>query len=534
MTADIGPTLTVLTVLEPGGKQHIPFEAGCSLRGVLELAGIRCRWGCRGNGACGLCQVRIESGTAGHSTPNERLQLDDTKLAEGIRLACQVILTEDLTITVLARDRKAVWQRLCGRHRPPAGPSSRSGQLLGVAIDVGTTHLRLSVVDLDRAQWLAGRQGLNPQAFWGADVLTRLMAVVESEEHQIRLRQVVLDALASALLDVALGDGLDVGNVRRVCLVGNTAMLALLGACPCDRLLQPQYWTRAMDCAPEATRDWAVHLGLAPEVDVALIQPLAGFVGSDLLAGILETDLTGSRGGALLVDVGTNSEIALWDGQTLWVTSAAGGPAFEGSGISCGLPGEPGAVHRVRQTNGIFEVEVIGGQEPRGLCGSGLVDVIAELLQAGFLTTKGRFTPPVPEGRFTLGPVATNLGVTLADVDVFQRAKAALGAGIQVLANRAGMHAKALERLCICGVFGRYLNIANAQAVGLLPQIAPSRVELFENAALAGCEQVLLSPEAMVRLARIRAQSTVINLSHCSEFDDAYLNHLYLRPFEVI
>ncbi len=533
--------MSTLTVVAPDGNKLISYARGQPLRDVLETADIRCRSGCRGTGACGLCLLRIESGAAEEPTPNERLHLDEAKLAQGIRLACQVILQDDLAVTILARGRESEWRRPESRNGEPAGlvasnPAkaiSRDVHSFGVAVDLGTTHLRLSVVDLDSGQWVCGRHGLNPQSFFGADVLTRLMAAGESKDLQARLRRIVLDALGGALWDIALRDGVVLNRVSRLCIVGNTAMLALLGSPNYDLLLQPQYWTTAIDCTPDNMEHWALSLGVPSKVGIELIQPLAGFVGSDLLTGVLESKLIDGREGALFVDFGTNSEIALWDGQSLWVTSAAGGPAFEGSGTSCGLPGEPGAVHRVSRKDGTFLVDVIGGHEPRGICGSGLVDLIAELLRSGLLTAKGRFSPAVEGGRFVLVPGKANIGLTLADVDLFQRAKAALGAGIQILAAKAGMSRKDLGRICICGIFGRHLNIVNAQEVGLLPHIEPDRVELFTEAALAGCEKLLISPAAIEQTARIREVSNLINLSRCADFEEAYLNHLFLRSFEV-
>ncbi len=154
-------------------------------------------------------------------------------------------------------------------------------------------------------------------------------------------------------------------------------MLALLSGRNAGLLLQPSHWMSAIDGLPDDTGAWAVAWGIHPQARIEVMPPLAGFVGSDLLAGVMTTHLTENGAGNLLIDFGINSEIALWDGQTLWVTSAAGGPAFEGSGIRCGLPAEPGAIHRVRLRNGALDFAVIAGGEPRGICGSGLVDLIA-------------------------------------------------------------------------------------------------------------------------------------------------------------
>ena len=534
--------LPLLTVKQPEGNRIIPFQPGRSLKAIFDDWDIPCRAGCRGTGACGLCLVRIESGRAGEPTPNERLHLDEAKLNEGVRLACQVMPEDDLEVTVLATADRPAWQHLPrrGEARVEPMPQSPSGAHFrdkvpahGVAVDLGTTHIRLSVIDLCTGRRLTGRHGLNPQAVFGADVITRLGVAAHSRQRMIKMQQLVLDALGGALWDIAIKEGFQPKHVTRVCIVGNTAMLALLAARNADLLLRPYYWSHALDCAPEDTKSWALAMGISPEATIEPIPPLAGFVGSDLPAGVLETNLMEGDGAGLFVDFGTNSEIALWDGRVLWVTSAAGGPAFEGSGTSCGVPGEPGAVWRVRREGDGFHFDVMGNREPHGICGTGFVDLIAGLLRAGLLTSRGRFSPAVPDGRFVLVPGKANLGVTRSDVDLFQRAKAALGAGIQILATEAGIRGKDLRRICVGGVFGRHLDIANAREVGLLPRIHPDRVELIEESALAGCEKMLLFDNMGEPMTRMREQAKMINLSRYAHFEEVYLDHLFLRPFEV-
>jgi uncharacterized 2Fe-2S/4Fe-4S cluster protein (DUF4445 family) len=275
-------------------------------------------------------------------------------------------------------------------------------------------------------------------------------------------------------------------------------------------------------------------LGIDPQATVEVIPPCAGFVGSDLLAGVLATGLT-DRPGGLLIDFGTNSEVALWDGCTLWITSAAGGPAFEGSQVQCGMPAEPGAIYRVDRQPDSAELhfQVIGDGQAEGLCGSGLIDLIACLRASGDLTRTGRFaTPSLTEG-FVIRRRNPTLRLSHVDVDMFQRAKAAIGVGIKTLLAGAGMAAAELSRICVCGVFGQHLNCPHAQAIGLLPSVPPSQIELCGNTALAGCEWLLLSPASAADLAWLRERMTVINLSQAPEFERLFLESLYLEPMEA-
>ncbi len=276
---------------------------------------------------------------------------------------------------------------------------------LGLAVDLGTTNIRLALLDLENGRCLAQRRGRNPQASYGADVLTRLVAAQESPESARALRELAVSAIGEGLSDLARREGIDLRRVVSLAVVGNTPMLALLAGKNHHQLLQPQHWQAPVDCQPEGAARWAEAWSIHPRADVRFIQPLAGFVGSDLLAGLVATRLLAGPAPALCIDFGTNSEIALWDGVDLWVTSAAGGPAFELWGLSHGMPAEPGAVYRVdRGPNGALHYQVIGGEEPRGFCGSGLVDLICRLLETGRLSRTGRFPADQGQARLDIAP----------------------------------------------------------------------------------------------------------------------------------
>lgn len=529
-----------ITVMLEEGQQSIPFNAGQSLRDILDTTDFQVRSGCRGMGACGLCRVRIEAGKVRTPTSNEQMHFSSAQLAEGIRLACQVIAEDDLQITILSPARESGWRS------PPHGIGRRGGQSsgfpplndlpgqiespYGVAVDLGTTHIHLSFHELSNGQWVCSRYALNPQMDFGSDVLTRLVAASESKKQARTLGQLAIKAIGEGLLDIATREGINLQQVVRLVLVGNTAMLALLSGRNYELLLQPRHWMSAVDCLPKGTKPWAESWGIHPQARIETISPLAGFVGSDLLAGVLTTHLTENEGGSLLIDFGTNSEIALWDGQILRATSAAGGPAFEGCGISCGVPVEPGAIYDVRLKDGIFDYSIIAGSKPSGVCGSGLVDFIANLVGSGSLNRLGQFTTTVHERGFELVQGDQNIVLNKRDVDMFQRAKAAIGVGIQVLLTQAGMRCADLRRIYVGGAFGRFLNVENAQAIGLLPMIQPDRVELCGNIALAGCEEMLLSPAAVDSLKNLGSKTEIVNLSQCLDFEDIFLENLYLQP----
>jgi len=532
--------MPTLTVILKEGKHRISFSSGQSLRDILDTTDLRVRSGCRGMGACGLCRVQIEAGKVGPSTANEQIHLSSTQLGQGVRLACQIVAESDLQVTILAPARESVWRSTPREIERRGGQSSRyfplndlPGEIenpYGVAVDLGTTHIHLSFHDLSTGKWLCSRYALNPQTDFGADVMSRLVAASESREQARTLSRLAVKAIEEGLLDIATREGINLQQVVRLVLVGNTAMLALLSGRNYELLLQPRHWMNAVDCLPKRTEPWAESWGIHSQSLIDVISPLAGFVGSDLLAGVMTTRLTENEGASLLIDFGTNSEIALWDGQILRATSAAGGPAFEGCGISCGVPVELGAIYNVHMKDGIFDYSIIAGSKPSGICGSGLVDFIAGLVRSGLLNELGRFATTVPERGFEVVPDDQKIVLTKRDVDMFQRAKAAIGVGIQVLLAQADMRSEDLRRICVGGAFGRFLNIENAQAIGLLPMIQPERVELCGNIALAGCEEMLLSPDTVHRLKDLGSKTKIVNLSQCLDFEDIFLENLYLQP----
>lgn len=532
------PTLILCT---EGETHRISFEAGASVRDILDVSNFRVRSGCRGIGACGLCRVRVSGGEAPAATQSERLHLTPAQLAEGIRLSCQIRTSHDLQIEILNPAPPSNWRsspetallhtarerREAGRYLPPGIKHP-----CGMAVDLGTTHLCLSLFDLAKGQWLADRWGRNPQQKFGADIVTRLAAASESPATAQEMSSLAVAAIGEALFDIATREGFDPRRIVNVTLVGNTAMLALLSGRNFGLLLQPEYWTRAVDCVPSETSGWVAAWEINPSAEVDVLAPLAGFVGSDLLAGLVSTRLTEGLAPALFIDFGTNSEIALWSDEALWVTASAGGPAFESNGISCGVPAEPGAVFRVTPASadvaGGLNCQTIGDDHAKGLCGSGLVDLIACLLAAGTLTSAGRFAGGATSYAFSAGDA--ELALTKGDVDAIQRAKAAIGVGIQALCESAGVHMNDLRRVYVGGAFGRYLDIGNAQAIGLLPPVPPETVALAGNTALAGCCDVMLSSLASERLDRLRSSARLVNLAHYPGFDQAFFENLYLQP----
>jgi uncharacterized 2Fe-2S/4Fe-4S cluster protein (DUF4445 family) len=529
-----------LSILLSGQWRTLEYRPGASLRDLLDEADLRLRTACLGHGACGLCRVRIEGASPPPPRAAERLHITESQLAAGVRLACQLRPEHDLRLELLNPAPPSRWQTLPvaedaidyqGHGHSALEIPARVHQPLAVAVDIGTSNIRLALIDLRRGRWLTRCRGANPQGQSGADALSRLSVAVKSQEQAQRLSHQLVEAIGEALSEAAERQGIDLQRVVYLALVGNTSMLALLTGDRIGRLLDPHNWTRRLEYRQPDGQEWIDVWRIHSHAQVELVQPLAGFVGSDLLAGLLATRFIQGPSPALFVDLGTNSEVALWDGRRLWATSAAGGPAFEVCGYSLGMAAEAGAIYRVLQ-NAVGELtfRVIGDREPAGICGSGLLDLVVRLREQGLLNAIGRFTQGAAYQLPGTGDLTINL--THKDVDSLQQAKAGIAAAVQVLCHQSGVPLADLARICVAGEFGRHLNVENAVAIGLLPPVATDRVERLADAALLGCTAFILDDDAVSLLDRTRQETNLTNLALVPEFESLFLESLYLRPMQ--
>ncbi len=515
---------------------RLKIPDGMSARDALDTTDMRVRAACGGTGMCGACTVRWVTGKVNPHTVAEYNKLTPGDRAAGIRLACQLRFESDGEIWIDDPAPPSEWKSILPENLSPAPGQmpELEKHIYGVAVDLGTTHIRVALWDRKRGRRIATRRGPNPQNVFGADVLNRLDAAFATPERPEKLAQLARNAIIHAIRDILARD---VGEVRpmlaeigQITIVGNTAMLALLTGQGGKTLINPENWQVPIECTPCDVATWFGQWNL-PHARISLPHPLAGFIGSDLIADLVATNLVGGISGSLLLDFGTNTEIALWNGQRLYVTSVPGGPAFEGVGIRNGMSAESGAISSVRYNNELsrFDYEVIGTETARGFCGSGLTDAVAVLLDAGILKPSGRFTGQSGSS-FVLDAANQRTTITNNDVDAFQRAKAATAAAMEELLAIAGMDWCDIRRLCVCGAFGKHLNIGNAQQVGLLPSIPPEWIELHADATLAGCEHALLCHDGEKQFDELSKEAMTVNLSYSNYYDDRYINHLRLKP----
>jgi uncharacterized 2Fe-2S/4Fe-4S cluster protein (DUF4445 family) len=379
---------------------------------------------------------------------------------------------------------------------------------IGVVVDVGTTTLVAQSVDRATGQVLAVETALNPQARYGADLMSRI--------HHDLLAPGVLTPLLRATVGGMVGRVAGGHALSDVLLVGNTAMHHLFGALSVEPLAAVPFRSPWLAARQFDARElgWDVRL-TAP---VTFLPCIGGFVGSDVLAGLVATGLDEAEVPGALLDLGTNGEIAVGGRSGIRCASTAAGPAFEGGRIGMGMRAGTGAIDRVTVRGGGLSCTVIGGGEPRGMCGSGLVDAVAGALDLGWIRPSGRLAPGITEIALA-GPVR----LIQADVRELQLAKAALAAGFDLLLGEGEL---APDRVFLAGAFGNYVQAAAARRIGLLPAWA-SAPTAAGNTALRGARMLLLAGAAREPiLARVLSRCAHVELAADPRFQDAYIGRM--------
>lgn len=421
-----------------------------------------------------------------------------------------------------------------------AGTSARGP--FGFAVDIGTTTVALELVDLATGEVVATAGTYNRQAAFGDDVISRIIYATETPNGQAELQGAVVETINGLAREVLDAAGLGPADIRAVVCAGNTTMIHLfLGLDPTHVRLEPYIPAATM---PPPVKARELGLAVHPEAWVYCVPGVASYVGGDITAGIMVTGLAGEEPLSLFLDIGTNGELVLGNRDWLMACACSAGPAFEGSGITCGMRAVPGAIETVRVLPGGYEVvyKTVGGEKPLGICGSGLIDLLSSLYQAGVIDRSGRFIPDQASPRVREGGEGPefvvvweketghgkDIVITQADIQNLMRAKAAIFAGLRTLLASVDLPLEAVERIFIAGGFGRFLNVRDAIAIGMLPDLPQERYTYVGNSSLKGARLALLSRSVWGELKEIARRVTYVELSVGNRFMEEFVSALFL------
>ncbi len=415
----------------------------------------------------------------------------------------------------------------------PAGEA-----LYGFAVDVGTTKLAAYLVNLESGETVGKQGAMNPQIAYGEDVVARIAYANQGENHRRTLQSRLVDTLNGLLADLSQAALVTRAQVVDAVIVGNTAMHHLFAGLSVRQLGQAPYVPALTESVTFPASQ--VGLALAPGAMVYLPPNIAGYVGADHVSMLLATHAWEMPGVTLALDIGTNTEICLSTGKRLLSCSCASGPAFEGAHIQAGMRAAPGAIERVQTIHGDLNFSTIDNLPPVGLCGSGILDAVAELLANEVIDSRGVFNkkargviPAERGGAFLLAPAqktghGSDIYVTRKDINEIQLAKAAIRAGVEILLIEAGLHAQDIEHFIVAGAFGTYLYLPSAVRIGMFPDLPHERFHQVGNAAGIGACQMLVSGHKRAMATEILKRMEYVELTTHPRFSDTFVDTMSL------
>ncbi|MDR2163645.1 MAG: ASKHA domain-containing protein [Clostridiales Family XIII bacterium] len=481
---------------------------GDSLLDVIRASGIGISADCGGLGRCGKCAVNADG---------ER------------RLACRTFVDADMSVSIPSAGAR--YDILTGTDARGARDAAAAGEPpsgTALAIDIGTTTVALQLIDSASGRKLGAGAALNAQRAYGADVISRIGAAMDDASDLSGVITGQIDGMVAATLKES---GVDAGSVRRVAIAGNTAMSYLLLGLPCRSLglapFKPEFTFK-----DGYTYREVFHAGTL-DAPVLVMPFISAYVGGDITAGLLTREALpegrcadGAKGSYMLVDMGTNGEIAYRSEERLLCTATAAGPAFEGGSISCGSGSVEGAVSKVGVRNGEIEYGTIGDAPARSICGSGLLDAMACLVREGIIDRTGAMNENSIYVKDKNVVIAAEGDVTLSQRDVreFQLAKSAVRAGIETLIEEMG--GRIPDRFYLAGGLGQHLDANSAFITGLLPETARGRVTPIGNSSLAGASLAAADERLMADASRIADMGGEINLASHHRFNELFMEYM--------
>ena len=485
--------MPTLIIHQAGQDTSLSFDAPQPLTVLLRQADISLPHPCGGRGVCGKCAVLLSGAVSAPSEAEQRF---------GVRLSCQAVVQGDAEVSL---PTALPLMHIEGGKAANLSPVAPMPGRIGAAVDIGTTTIALQLYDLHTGQCVTTASMGNPQSRIAADVIGRIHAALQGQAAL--LQQMIETAVKALVVNACAQADVAFDQVDALVVTGNTTMLYLLTG------LDPSSLSRAPFAADCLFGHETTLFGLRTYFPHCL----HAFIGADttcalLACGGIQTDRT-----ILLCDVGTNGELALWRRGKLFMTSTAAGPAFEGAGISCGCASVPGAIDQVSIVGSQLHCHTIGNSKAVGICGSGLLDAIAAMLDVGILDETGY----LEEETYPLRD-----GVTLnrKDVRAVQLAKAAIYAGIQCLLSAAGCSMDEVDTLYLAGGFGSHLNIHSAVRIGMLPAQLAGKVQVIGNAALDGAAMLLMNTAAQPALLAMQEAAYHVSLDGNAEFASLYID----------
>lgn len=514
----------------------ISFTPGKSLLQLLTDGNGPLESTCGGRGICGKCKVRHTGGILPPVSAGEAKFLTAMELESGLRLACFVYPDADADISLPKRVEADI---LLGdapvANTAASGPCS-GDKRFGIAVDIGTTTVAASLVRLPDGSVLVHKAAINPQMVYGLDILSRISYSIEHPGTGLfRLQSAIVGCLNELLESLCAAADCDMENIREIVVCANSTMLHLLLGIAPDAIGRAPY--RPVFIVAQERAAAEIGLFAAPDCRLYCAPSVSGFIGADIVAGIYAVHLAKKEGHTLFLDIGTNGEMVLASGGRLMACACAAGPALEGMSISCGARALVGAIENMEICAGEVICHTIGGTAPIGLCGSGILAAVRELLRHGLLRRDGRLekpkTLPANDTRrgllFTEGKTAgvllsasPRITVTQKDIRQVQLAKGAILSGVKALLDQAGLKAAALDEVLIAGQFGAHLDVDCLVDTGFLPCETKEKIRYVGNTSHTGALLALTHTDARRGMAVLARKIEYFELSVLENYEKLF------------
>lgn len=515
-----------VTIKVCGDKpQVVTLNTEQTIMDALKMDGRAYTFPCGGRGTCGKCRIRLVEGELPVTKEDERF-FNREELDRGYRLACQAYPVDDVTIEYLG-EKDDSFEVLT-----QTAQAKKNRRILNhpymIAIDIGTTTLAVSLIESASGQSAQVYTAMNRQRSFGADVIARIKASCDGKGGE--LQKLIREDLLTGIREVISREHIQEEQVGEIAIAGNTTMGHLLMGLSCETLGVAPF--TPVDISMRRLSFEEVFGTDDYQIPVLLLPGISTYVGADITAGMLSLDFAQRDDIAVLIDLGTNGEMAVGNRQKILVTSTAAGPAFEGGNISCGVGSVAGAISDVIIDGTNVRYKTIGGQPPVGICGTGAVAVTAELLRNEWIDETGLLDEDYFDDGFLLAQDAQGEPIVFTQKDVreMQLANAAVRAGLETLLVRYGIAYDEIDKVYLAGGFGYKMNLEKAVSIGLIPRELSDKVEAVGNSSLTGACDALLAEGAIEQLEKLCQISEEVNLSTDKKFNEFYMEYMM---FEV-
>ena len=508
----------LITVQKEDTTVSIEGNCGQTLLEIFRNTNIYIDAICAGRGTCGKCKVQFLEGCPIPTKEDENFFTEE-EVANGWRLACKAIIQRECVVSIemSGEEKYAVVTEYASERKPQ---QSAEKSYYGIAVDIGTTTIAMQLLELHSKTIEDTYTAINRQRSYGADVISRIQASNEGKKE--RLRQSILEDLEQGIEELHSRNHV---TVKEIGISGNTTMISLLMGYSCEGLGAYPFTPVNID-AVEA--DYFTIFGNHRHTCKLRILPgISAFVGGDITAGLLACGFDRKEKVSILVDLGTNGEMAIGNQDKIFVTSTAAGPAFEGGNIICGTGSIPGAISHVTYKNNGFELETIGNQEASGICGTGVIDITYELLKQKLIDETGLLNDKFFEDGILLAKSKeSEIRFYQKDIREIQLAKAAIRAGLETLLVNYGVGYDEIDDIYIAGGFGYKMDIDKAIGIGLFPKACKNKLKAIGNSSLKGNLSYLTEKDAKERMRKITQLSEEVSLAASSTFYELYLQHM--------